>query len=119
MVIFVIVCLSMILIILLQSGKSEGLSGIFGGAGMQNVFGGRGAATFLSKLTTGLAVSFIVLSLILAKFYGSTGASPELKKEEAAETQIAPEEEKTTEEATGNIESEKSERTTTEEDKTE
>lgn len=95
MVIFVIVCLLLIFIILLQSSKGDSLaSGIFGGAGMQNVFGGRGAADFLSKLTTGLAISFIVLSLILAKFYGPTGSTPELKSKEAAETQISEKTEK-------------------------
>jgi len=89
MIIFVLVCLLMTGIILLQSSKGDSLaSGIFGGAGMQNLFGGRGAATFLSKLTTILAVSFIVLSLILARFYGSTGSAPILEKEEAKKTQI-------------------------------
>lgn len=89
MVVFILVCLLMTAIILLQSSKGDSLaSGIFGGAGMQNLFGGRGAATFLSKLTTGLAVSFIVLSLFLARFYGSTGSAPKLEKSESKETQI-------------------------------
>ncbi len=43
------------------------MAGAFGGGGdMGTVFGGRGAATFLSRLTTGLAVAFLVLSLIIS-----------------------------------------------------
>ena len=119
MVIFVGVCLLMTFIILLQSSKGEGLaSGIFGGAGMQSFFGGRGAATFFSKLTTGLAIAFIALSLILARFYGVTGTSPELGKEEAAETQISERTEKTTEEAPVDADTEESEQATSEEGNT-
>ncbi len=77
---FVVVCVLLTLTILLQSSKGEGLaSGVFGGAGAQAMLGGRGAATFLSKLTTGLAISYIVLSVILARFYGGTPA-PKLEQ---------------------------------------
>ena len=54
---FVPVCVVLTLIILLQDSKGEGLSSsAFGGAEMQSVLGGRGAATFLGKLTTWLAI---------------------------------------------------------------
>jgi preprotein translocase subunit SecG len=50
--------------ILLQSSKGEGLAGAFGGSGITGaVFGGRGAATFLSKATTVLGAAFFVISL--------------------------------------------------------
>ena len=60
----VLVCLALILVVLLQSSKGEGLAGsAFGGGGggiSGAVFGGRGAGTFLSKATTILAVIFMV-----------------------------------------------------------
>jgi preprotein translocase subunit SecG len=65
--IFVIVCLLQIVAVLLQSSKGGGLAGAFGGGGgMGAMFGSRGAATFLSKLTAGLAAVFMILALLLA-----------------------------------------------------
>ena len=68
-ILFVIACFGMIVSILLQSSKGQGLAGTFGGAGTSAVFGGRGAATFLSKATTILAISYIVLCLLIGYFY--------------------------------------------------
>ena len=68
-VLFVIVCIAMVIAILLQSSKGQGLAGTFGGSGASAVFGGRGAATFLSKTTTILAVSYMVLCLLIGYFY--------------------------------------------------
>ena len=59
------VSLLLIIIVLLQSGKSADLAGAFGGGGSQSAFGPRGAATILSKATTFLAVAFMVTSLLL------------------------------------------------------
>jgi preprotein translocase subunit SecG len=56
----------LILVVLLQSSKGSGLAGAFGGAGGQTMFGGQETATFLSRLTTYLAIIFMVLSLVLA-----------------------------------------------------
>ena len=71
---FVPICVVLTLIILLQDSKGEGLSSsAFGGAEMQSVLGGRGAATFLGKLTTWLAIAFMVISLFLMRFYGEGG----------------------------------------------
>jgi preprotein translocase subunit SecG len=64
---FVLVCLVLMVVVLLQSSKGGGLAGAFGGAGSDtSVLGGRGAATFLSKVTVYLAVSFMCLALLLA-----------------------------------------------------
>ena len=64
---FIVVCVSLIIVVLLQSSKGGGLAGAFGGSGdMGAVFGGRGAATFLSRLTAGLATAFMVLSLLIS-----------------------------------------------------
>ena len=62
----VIVCALLVVVVLLQSGKGGGLAGgAFGGAGSQAVFGGRGAATFLSRATSVLAVLFMLTSLTM------------------------------------------------------
>jgi preprotein translocase subunit SecG len=63
-VVHILICVSLIIVVLLQSSKGEGLAGAFGGGGLSGaVFGGRGAATFLSKSTTVLAVCFMVTSI--------------------------------------------------------
>jgi len=59
------VCICLMASILLQSGKGGGLAGTFGAGSSQTLFGGRGAATFLSRATTTLAVIFFVTSLTL------------------------------------------------------
>jgi len=57
----VIVCVALIMVVLLQSSKGEGLAGTSFTGGMSgSVFGGRGAAGFLSKATTVLAIVFMV-----------------------------------------------------------
>ena len=63
--IHIVVCLALMASILLQSGKGGGLAGAFGAGSSQTLFGGRGAATFLSRATTVLAVIFFVTSLTL------------------------------------------------------
>ncbi|MBM4124521.1 MAG: preprotein translocase subunit SecG [Nitrospira sp.] len=64
-VIHVIVCLLMIGAILLQAGKGAEIGAAFGGSS-QTVFGSRGPGTFLSKVTVGAAVVFMLTSLSLA-----------------------------------------------------
>jgi preprotein translocase subunit SecG len=63
--IHIIVSLLLVIVVLLQSGKAADLAGAFGGMGSQSTFGPRGAATLLSKMTTTLAVLFMVTSLAL------------------------------------------------------
>lgn len=64
-IIHVIVCLILIGVVLLQAGKGAEVGAAFGGSS-QTVFGSRGAATFLSKLTVGAAVVFMLTSLTLS-----------------------------------------------------
>ena len=59
------VCLFLIFIILIQSSKGAEMGAAFGGSS-QTLFGSRGAATFLSKLTTAAAILFMITSLSLA-----------------------------------------------------
>ena len=80
-IIHVIVCLILVVVVLLQSGKAADLAGAFGGMGSQTVFGPRGSATVLSKATTISAILFMMTSLtlsILATRGGS--ATPDLLK---------------------------------------
>jgi len=66
MTIHVVVCIFLIIVVLLQSGKAADLAGAFGGMGSQTAFGPRGSATLLSKATTISAVLFMVTSLSLS-----------------------------------------------------
>lgn len=61
----VIVCLFLIIVVLLQSGKAADLAGAFGGMGSQTVFGPRGTATVLSKATEVAAALFMLTALTL------------------------------------------------------
>jgi preprotein translocase subunit SecG len=65
-IIHVIVCLFLIVVVLLQSGKAGDISAAFGGQGSQAAFGPRGAATALSKATTISAVLFMLTSITLS-----------------------------------------------------
>ena len=74
--IHLIVCLCLIGIVLIQSGKGGGLAGgAFGGA-TQTVFGGRGATDFITRATVILGVVFFATSLVLALMtaHGGLGA---------------------------------------------
>jgi preprotein translocase subunit SecG len=62
----VVVCVFLIIVVLLQSGKAADLAGAFGGSGSQTAFGPRGSATLLSKATTVSAILFMVTSMSLS-----------------------------------------------------
>ena len=64
-VIHIFVCIALILIVLLQTGKGAEMGAAFGGAS-QTIFGGAGPAPFLTKITTGAAIVFMITSLLLA-----------------------------------------------------
>jgi len=66
LLVHVVVCIFLIIVVLLQSGKAADLAGAFGGMGSQTAFGPRGSATLLSKATTISAVLFMVTSLSLS-----------------------------------------------------
>jgi preprotein translocase subunit SecG len=71
---YVLVCLLLIVVILLQQGKGGDIANAFGGGASQAAFGARAGATLLTKMTTGLAAAFVVLSLTLA-VWGQRGTS--------------------------------------------
>ena len=72
-IIHVLVCVFLVLVVLLQSGKAADLAGAFGGMGSQTVFGPRGSATVLSKATTIAAGLFMITSLSLAILATASG----------------------------------------------
>ena len=73
--IHILVCFFLIIVVLLQSGKSGDIAAAFGGMGSQTAFGPRGAATALSKATTWSAIIFMVTSITLS-VYASRKSGP-------------------------------------------
>ena len=69
-IIHVIVCIALIMIVLLQTGKGADMGAAFGGGSSQTLFGSTGASTFLTKGTTVAAIIFMVTSLGLAYMSG-------------------------------------------------
>jgi preprotein translocase subunit SecG len=97
-IVHVLVCVFLVIVVLLQSGKAADLAGAFGGMGSQTAFGPRGAATVLSKATTIAAGLFMITSLslsILATRNAGAGASvldhaPATQKSAPAPTTAVP-----------------------------
>ena len=80
-VLHIIVCLILVVVVLLQSGKAADLAGAFGGMGSQTVFGPRGSATMLSKATTVSAILFMLTSVTLSIMATRKGSStPDILK---------------------------------------
>ena len=77
----VLVCVALIFVVLLQTGKGADMGAAFGGGSSQTVFGSTGASSFLSKMTTGAAIVFMLTSLTLAYIssqkVGRTSIMPE------------------------------------------
>ena len=87
----VIVCFFLIIVVLLQSGKSGDIAAAFGGMGSQTAFGPRGAATALSKATTWSTVIFMVTSITLSIFAARrTGSASVLSGVKPAQTKSQP-----------------------------
>src|SRR5439155_26072472 len=104
-VIHVIACIFLMIVVLLQAGKGGGMGMAFGSSGAQQVFGGRGAGSFLGKLTAATAAVFMLTSISLAymasqqeskrlqnKSTRDTKAREERKAREAADNKKADEE---------------------------
>lgn len=89
----IIVCFFIIIVVLLQSGKSGDISAAFGGQGSQTAFGPRGAASALSKATTWSAVAFMVTSIVLSVYATRRGGATSVLqgiKSQPVKTQPAP-----------------------------
>jgi preprotein translocase subunit SecG len=71
-IMFILLSITMVIVILLQAGKGQGLAGAIGGgfAG-GTIFGGRGAADFLSKATTWIAALYMIFAILIGMLYKS------------------------------------------------
>lgn len=74
-ILHVLICLFIIGVVLLQSGKGAEMGAAFGGGGSQSVFGASGGGNFMTRLTTAAAIIFMLTSLTLAYFSGHMPAS--------------------------------------------
>jgi len=79
-----------LIVILLQTGKGSDIGAVFGGGSSQTLFGSTGPTSFLSKLTAGAAIVFMLTSLFLAYFSGSGGARSIMKSGGAPPGQAMP-----------------------------
>ena len=89
-ILHVIVSVALILVILLQTGKGSDIGAVFGGGSSQTLFGSTGPTSFLSKLTAGAAIIFMLTSLFLAYFSGTGGTRSIMKGAGGAPVQTMP-----------------------------
>ena len=84
LILHLVICLALICVVLVQSGKGGGLAGGAFGGSAQTVFGGRGATDFFTKATMGLGGAFFLTSLVLALMSsGNIGGQRSLIQTEA------------------------------------
>jgi len=97
-ILYVLVCLFLILVVLLQQGKGADLAGAFGGGGSQTSFGPRSTTNIMHRLTSWSFVAFVVLSLALAVLTGrhrtsvmeDVAPTPAAAQSAPAEPQVGP-----------------------------
>ena len=89
-IVHIFVCVFLILVVLLQTGRGSDIGAVFGGGGSQTLFGSAGPGTFLGKVTVGVAVVFMITSLTMAS--GILTKPPEsiMDEEVPAASQEAP-----------------------------
>jgi len=88
-ILHILISIFLVLSILMQSSKGGALSGTFGGGGGGSLFGSRGAATFLSKTSSILAIAFMVLSIFISLLSIPRGDEGSLIKQES-DRRVAP-----------------------------
>jgi preprotein translocase subunit SecG len=89
-ILHIVVSVALILVILLQTGKGSDIGAVFGGGSSQTLFGSTGPTSFLSKLTAGAAIVFMLTSLFLAYFSGRGPSSSLMKSGAPAPVQTMP-----------------------------
>ena len=91
-ILHVLVCIFLIIVVLLQSGKGADVASAFTGMGSQTAFGPRGAATVFSRLTAGAVIVFMLTSLSLALISSRRGggSGSVLENEKPGQTQTTP-----------------------------
>lgn len=88
-IIHITVCIALVCIVLLQTGKGASLGAAFGGA-TQTVFGATGGAGFFEKLTTAIAIIFMVTSVLLTYVSAKRGGETIMKPKAAHEEKTIP-----------------------------
>ena len=88
-IIHIIVSLGLIIIVLLQTGRGADIGAVFGGSSA-TIFGSSGAGNFLTRLTTGFAIVFMLTSLTLGYFSGKKPASSILERAQTSAPQSVP-----------------------------
>jgi preprotein translocase subunit SecG len=88
-IVHVLLCVFMIFVILLQPGKDAGMGSALGGGAATSAFGGRGAVTFLTKVTAVCAIGFFITSLGLS-FVGLRGSVAGIGLEDTKPATTAP-----------------------------
>jgi preprotein translocase subunit SecG len=83
-VLHVLAAFSLILTVLLQAGKGAAMGSGLGGGSSQTMFGSSGAGNFLTKLTTGIAILFMVTSLTLATISNKSKSTSVIQSVEEA-----------------------------------
>jgi preprotein translocase subunit SecG len=68
-IIHILASIAMILVVLLQTGRGSEIGAAFGSGASQTLFGSSGTSGFMTKMTTGVVIVFMVTSLVLAYFY--------------------------------------------------
>ena len=82
----VLVCVILIVVVLLQHGKSADIAATFGGVGSQTAFGPRGTATVLSRVTTWCAIIFMLTSISLTLLATRNAPKSIMQNEKSAPT---------------------------------
>jgi len=88
-ILHVIVSIGLILVVLLQTGKGAEVGAVFGGSSA-TIFGSSGAGNFLTRLTTGMAIVFMLTSLTLGYFAGKKPSSTIFDRQAPIEVPRAP-----------------------------
>ena len=88
-ILHVIVSIFLIVVILMQASKGGGLAGTFGGTSTA-IFGGRGAGSFLSKVTVGLAATFMMLAILISLVNVPTDSGDSIVRKMAGEEVVSP-----------------------------
>ena len=89
-ILHILVSIFLVIVVLLQAGKGASIGASFGGSSSQTLFGSAGPATFLSKITTGCAVVFMITSLYLTYMAASRTTSSIMKDIPAAKREAQP-----------------------------
>ena len=86
----IVTCISLVIVVLIQRGKGADMGAMLGGGASQTVFGARGAGNFLTRLTTGAAILFMLTSLTLSYVATQDSRSTIFESEPAQAAEAAP-----------------------------